>query len=187
MSFGFTVKKPTHGRRTFAIHKKIYRKNQKPLQPQVKDERLDSINKHFKDELLTLEQAHIQVKALVETLKSEAGLSIVKANIKDQIFKANLKAFEKLWDRDYFGRAIVSPETAEREFMVALMGINPLPLASASKKELQKKADAAWTEVGHKRYVGRINLLLKFLGRPFTLHSKKRLKQEVKYVTFAPP
>lgn len=116
MSLGFTIKRPTHGRRTFAVHKKIYRKHQKPLQPQVEDERLKSINKNFLAELLTEEQALIQVKKFVDDLKSEAGLSRVRANIRNEILKANKKVFEKLWEQHYVGRDIVSPETAEREF-----------------------------------------------------------------------
>lgn len=185
MSLGFTIKKPTHGRRTFAIHKKIYRKNQKPLQPQVEDERLKSINKNFLSELLTVEQAHIQVKKLVEELKSEAGLSRQRANIRHEINKANRKTFEKHWEQHYIGRDIVSPETAEREFLVALKAIDPLPLASASKLALQKMVDEKFNEIQHKRYTGRINALLKFLGRPFILHRKRRPHQKVKYVTFA--
>ncbi|MBX2986832.1 MAG: tyrosine-type recombinase/integrase [Bdellovibrionaceae bacterium] len=184
MNYGFTVKKPTHGRRTFAIHKKIYQKVGKPLQPQIKDERLNSINSNFLAGLLTEEQALIQVKLLVDTLRREAGLSQEKAHIRDQILKANYKTFEKLWERDYIGRDIVSPETAEREFLVAMKGIDPLPLASASKLELQKKVDAAWDSTGHKRYTTRVNSLLKFLGRPFILHRKKRPHKEVKFVTF---
>ena len=138
MSLGFSIKKPTHGRRTFAVHKKIYRKNQKPLQPRVEDERLKSINKNFLAQLLTEEQALIQVKKFVEDLKSEAGLSKQRANIRNEILKANKKVFEKLWEEQYLGRDIVSPETAEREFLVALKAIDPLPLASASKINLQK-------------------------------------------------
>lgn len=184
MNYGFTVKKPTHGRRTFAIHKKIYQKTGKPLQPQVKDERLNSINSNFLAGLLSEEQALIQVKLLLENLRKEAGLSQVKANIRDQILKANYKTFEKLWEREYIGRDIVSPETAEREFLVAMKGIDPLPLASASKLDLQKKVDAIWDNRQHKRYVSRVNSLLKFLGRPFILHRKRRLHQEVKFVTF---
>lgn len=183
MSLGFTIKKPTHGRKTFAIHKKIYHKNKKPSQPQVKDERLKSINTNFLSQLLTEEQALIQVKKLVEELKSEAGLSKQRANIRNEIYKANLKTFEKLWEQQYLGRDIVSPETAEREFLVALKAIDPLPLASASKIALQKRVDEKFNEIQHKRYTGRINGLLKFLGRPFILHRKRRPHQEVKYVT----
>lgn len=184
MSLGFTIKKPTHGRRTFAIHKKIYRKNQSPLQPQVKDERLDSINKQFLDEILTFEQAHIHVKKLVETIKSEHGLSKQRANIRDQILRANRKVFEKFWEAHYLGRDIVSPQTAEQEFLVALKAIDPLPLASASRTDLQKKVDSAFTNVQHKRYTGRINALLKYLSRPFILHRKRRPTQAVIYVLF---
>lgn len=185
MSLGFSIKKPTHGRRTFAIHKKIYRKHQKPLQPQIEDERLNSINKNFRAQLLTEEQALIQVKKLVDDLKSEAGLSKQRANIRNEILKANKKVFEKLWEQHYIGRDIVSPETAEREFLVALKAIDPLPLASASKIALQKRVDEKFNEIQHKRYTGRINGLLKFLGRPFILHRKRRPHQEVKSVTFA--
>ncbi len=184
MSLGFSIKKPTHGRRTFAIHKKIYRKNQKPLQPKIEAERLKSINSNFLSQLLTEEQALIQVKKLVEDLKSEAGLSRQRANIRNEILKANRKVFEKLWEQHYIGRDIVSPETAEREFLVALKAIDPLPLASASKIALQKIVDEKFNEIQHKRYTGRINALLKFLGRPFILHRKRRPHQEVKFVTY---
>lgn len=184
MSYGFTIKKPTHGRRTFSVHKKIYQKGKKPLQPIVEDERLDSINTNYKSEILTQEQALIQVKLLVEALRSEAGMSKVRANIRNEILKANKKALDKLWERDYIGRDIVSPETAEREFLVALKAIDPLPLASASKLELQKRCDEKFNEIQHKRYTCRINMLLRFLGRPFILHRKRRPHQVVKYVDF---
>lgn len=184
MSLGFTIKKPTNGRRTFAIHKKIYRKNQKPLQPQVKDDRLDSINEQFLAEILTLEQATTHVKKLVESLKDEHGLSKERAKIRDQILRANRKVFEKFWELNYLGRDIVSPKTAEQEFMVALKAIDPLPLASASKTELQKKVDGAFNEIQHKRYTGRINALLKYLNRPFILHRKRRPPQPVIFVRF---
>ncbi len=184
MNLGFTIKKPTHGRRTFAVHRKIYRKNQKPLQPQIKDERLASINKNFKAQLLTEEQALIQVKKFIEDLKSELGLSKKRANIRNEILKANLRTFQKLWEDNYIGRDIVAPETCEREFLVALKAIDPLPLASATKVTLQKRVDEKFNEKQHKRYTGRINALLKFLGRPFILHRKRRPHQKVKHISY---
>lgn len=68
---------------------------------------------------------------------------------------------------------------------MALKAIDPLPLASASKVALQKMVDEKFNDIQHKRYTGRINGLLKFLGRPFILHRKRRPHQAVKFVSFA--
>lgn len=184
MKFGFSIKKPGKIRRSFSIHQKVYSQGQKPKQPQVQDESLNTININFKKGLLTLEEAFLLIKTqIIPRLKKESGLQ-EKILIESFISEKNWKVFKDYWDKEYEDKPLVSHYTAKQEFYVALKGLEPLSLISSSKREIQKKLDEEFNEVRHKRYSGRINSLLKFIGRDFTINPKRRMLPEVRYVTW---
>lgn len=183
MRCGFTIKKPNGTRRTFSVHKKIYQLNAKPLQPILKDNRIDSINQNYKSGVLTFEQAHIQIKELIAQFKKELGAKD-SAITKSQISSYNLNVYNGIIQHHYYGRPILRIHTVHNEFNFALLAIEPLSLISSSKNELQDKVDKAFNAKQSKRYVGRINQLLKFAGRNFTLFHKKPVIEPVRYTNF---
>lgn len=184
MKCGFTIKKPNATRRSFAVHKKIYQENVKPLQPIVRDNRLDSINQNYKSGVLTFEQAHIQIKDLIAKLKKE--LTAKDNSItKNEISSYNLKVYTSFMKSYYHGKPIVRKHTVKNEFNFALLAIEPLSIISDSKNDLQDKVEKVFNSKQSKRYVGRINQLLKFAGRDFTLFYKKQVFESIRYTTLS--
>lgn len=184
MRCGFSIKRPTATRKTFSVHRKIYVQGSKPLQPIVKDERLDSINRNFKAQVLNEHQALDQIKRLIEVLKSENNVG-TKAVNDSEISAQNLKVCSKFCEKQYEGRNdIVRPHIIENEFNFALRALGTLSVVTSTKKILQAKVTSAFDEKQSKRYVGRINQLLKFVGRDFTLTHKRQSPESVSHINF---
>lgn len=184
MKCGYTIKKPNATRKSFAVHKKIYQLNAKPLQPIVKDNRLISINLNYRNNVLTFEQAHIQVKELITKFKKEQSAKDTTIT-KSEISGYNLKVYNSYMKSYYHGKPIVRKHNVTNEFNFALLAIEPLSIISDSKNDLQDMVDKAFNSKQSKRYVGRINQLLKFAGRDFTLFYKKAVFETVRYTSFA--
>lgn len=158
---------------------------EKPKQPIVKDESLDTINLNFKTGLITSDEALFLIKTqIIPRLKKEAGFQD-KILIESLISEKNWNVFKQFWNKEYEGKSLISHYTAKQEFYVALKALEPLSLISSSRKEIQKKLDYEFNEVRHKRYSSRINALLRFLGRDFIINPKRRSTQEVRYVTWS--
>lgn len=175
---GFTIKRPDDTRRSFSIHikeNKAYR--------QLKDPRLDAINGNLRDGIFTRDQANFQVDELVKKLKSELGMAKPPGGVRAEINAQNLKVFDKYWRDEYELKKIKRPWTAENEFLFALRAIDSHHLNVSSKQDLQKAVDKAFNRSQHKRYVGRVNALLDFLDRGFTLHTLAAPLPDVSFVT----
>lgn len=71
-SGGFSIKKPNSVRRTFCVHRKIYRgAGLKPLQPKLIDLRIDAINENFKLGQLDEATALRQIKSVIADIKEK--------------------------------------------------------------------------------------------------------------------
>lgn len=184
MKCGFSIKRPTATRKTFSVHRKIYVQGSKPLQPIIKDERLNAINQNFKTGVLNEHQALDQIKAFIGKVKQEdnVGPNAVKAA---EISSQNLTVCKKFREKHYNDREdIVRPHIIVNELNFALRALGNLSVVSASQKALQNRVKEAFDEKQSKRYVGRINQLLKFAGRDFKLSHKRQAPAEVSFVTF---
>jgi integrase len=183
MISGYLVKKPRKDRKTFSIipysnneyGKKLY------LSP-IQDEALTAINLQLKSGLLTLDQATDHVyKIILPRLKKEAlNKAIGEARIAEQ----NRKLFLEFWASEYAGKKILRPEIARNDFIAALEGIGSVSLAAASKDELQKKLDKAFPENNrNNRYGAKLNQVLRFLKRDFSLYTARKDTPLVSYLT----
>lgn len=183
MKCGFSIKKPNQTRRTFSVHKKIRLPDRTTQQPLVKDERLDAINASFKSGILNEDEALTQIKAVLDKIRAEEskGQALVTQAV---ISEKNLAAYKAFMKEHYTGKDLVRPQTVRNEFNFALLGIEPLSVVSSTRLELQKKCDSAFDPSQHRRYVGRINQLLKYCGRDFVLHTKKKRFSPIRYTDF---
>jgi integrase len=183
MSYAFSTKRPSKTRKSFAIHRKIKNADGTYSQPQIKNPILDAINKNFKDGVLDFNQANLQVLTLVKKLKAELadadGVVLEKIISED-----NKKVLNGLMKVNYSGKDIKRPALIDAEFAFALKGIEPLSIISSSQAKLQSAVSFLWNAKQSKRYVGRLNQLLKFAGRDFKLHFKKPIHNKVSYVSW---
>lgn len=184
MRCGFSIKRPSKPRRTFSIHRKIYIHEHKPQQPIIKDERLDAINNNFKSGVLNEHQALDQIKSLIEKIKNEDNINS-KAIRASELSSQNIRLCSQFKEMHYEGRMnIVRPQNVINELNFAIKAIGSLSLISSCRKLLQNKVNDAFNEKQSKRYVGRINQLLKFAGREFTLTHKRQTPTDLSYVNF---
>lgn len=140
---------------------------------QVKDPRLDAINKLYKAGALDAQNAQRQVEDLVGALR--------KAERPDaaQYLDSNIDIFERYWKEEYEGRDILptSRQTARASFKRALSLLGQLDLATASEKEVQQRIFA----LPYKRrmhIVLALNALFRFIGRTHHFSVGKNQKIE---------
>lgn len=187
MRCGFSIKKPGKGRKSFSVHKKMHLPNGKVEQPLVKDEAIDTINLNYQRKIMTLEEAFLQIKTLIiPRLKKESGVKD-KVLLESLISQKNWKVFKEYWAQVYELKQMASKaskDSARYHFLVALTALEPLSLLSSTAKEMQLHLNDKFDANVHKRYVGRLNTLLRFLGRGFIIHAKRRPKTSVRHVTW---
>lgn len=182
---GFSIKKPSGRRKSFSVHRKIYRAGQRPQQPKVEDERIDSINELFRLGKINEQSALNQIKQVIKSIKEKEGFadSLVNRAIASE---DNFALFERFWARKYErNKKILRKHTVRNEFNFALKSLGNISLLTISEEELEELCNQVFEDNQHKRYVGRINSLLIEAKRGFTLKVRKPPKQRVKYVNWA--
>ncbi len=183
MKVRFNVKRPDKTRRSFSVVKDSLDTSGRTYET-LENEELDSINKNLTKGLIDETQAYHLIKTqLIPKLKKEIG---VKERIvgEAQIGEQNLKLFREFWKEEYELRKLRRPEGARNDFLTALRYTEPLSLVVASRQDLQKHLDKKLIGRAHKRYVGKINQMLRFAGREFRLFTKKAPLPLVRYVTW---
>jgi integrase len=158
--------------------KKKYVKLDEPTQAQVK-----KINSQFKTGILTQAEAKTLLNDLIQKQYKKAGVKdMVLKNSK--LSEINQKIFNQFWSKVYSVRFIADEKSPRYDILKAIRLIEPLALSTATEQEFQvalKKSCKTTNE--HRRAVDRLNQLLKFLGRDFTLRKPPEGLVKVKYVT----
>jgi integrase len=181
---GFSIKRPDAKRRTFSVHRKIYRENLPPQQPKLVDERIEAINSQFLAGTLDEQSAWRQIKQVIESIKEKEKLPDHLIN-KQLASEDNEKLFKALWKRKYEkNRKILRKHTAMNEFKYAINALGDCSLFSIEENELIDLCHQIFLDHQHKRYVGRINSLLAQAKRGFKLKTKKPEKTRIRYVTW---
>ncbi|MGK5086915.1 site-specific integrase [Bdellovibrionota bacterium FG-2] len=181
-SIRFSIKRPTGKRRSFAIIRDTIHFDGKREQVQVDDSRLDAINLNLQRGLLTAENAHTQTKGLVGTLKSEANVK-QRESIDAQLSDQNRKLFTTFWAEKYATRYLKNESSTRNDLLRALKAIDPLSLVTATKQQLKDALDKC-EAYQQRRHCIRINQLLEFLSRGFSVEKKPRPHSYPDYVTW---
>jgi integrase len=183
-SVRISVKRPDKVRRTFAVTIDTIYFDGSRGQVSVKDERLDSINRNLGLKLISVAGAYAEVKGvLVPALKREYDVKI-RQSLEQQISDNNKKVYTAFWADKYAQSDLVNVASTRNDLLGALRAIEPESITSADKVTLRNKL-AALPIQQQRRYCIRINQLLDFLGRGFSIDKKRRQQAEVDYVTWA--
>lgn len=140
---------------------------------QVKDPRLDSINRLYKAGTLDLETATRQVNGLVETLRVQDRPE------KPRYLDSNLDIMERYFREEYESRDILpqSRQAAKASFRRALDLLGQLDIATANLKEVQKQIFALpYKKRMH--VILALNALFKYAGREHHFDMGKKLRIE---------
>ncbi|MCX6125191.1 MAG: site-specific integrase [Proteobacteria bacterium] len=179
----YTLKKanPQKGRRTFAVLKHVLNSDGKRVSSKVKLESVDAINRQFQAEVYSFAEAERLCKEVLEQLYRERDRFLPKP----LFYSQNAKALEEYWRREYTHRDLIAPEVMHNDLKCSIEAVGMLSLVAATREELQAAIDTKYTDDPNKqrRVVTRLNQILKFLKRDFTLRKKREVKSPVKYLT----
>lgn len=143
------------------------------------------INKQFKDKVIK----HHEAKALFqELINNEYRRNDVRDMVlkNSQLSTINHKLFNQFWAKVYGVRFLVDENSPRYDILKAIKLIEPLSLATATEQEFQtalKKSSR--TESERRRAIDRLNQVLKFIGRDFTLRKPPKGLRTIQYITKA--
>lgn len=143
---------------------------------------LSKINLQYTSKAITDLEATNLIKDLIsrEYKKASVPATLIKTSI---VCETNQRLFEKFWSDKYESKFLEDPSSARYDFQRALNAVDPSPLITATKKELQKKIMVSATNKQARRIISRVNELLTYLNRDITLEKPKAGIIEIKYVT----
>ena len=143
---------------------------------------LKAINKAFLAGDLSSKEAKKQIEALRKSIYRDYGI----ANEEPIFNNENLKDLERYWKSEYVPRLVrlVDKKTARWDIERSVTVLGRISLRAGSRQELQAAVDKAVTGNKHRRVVARVNALLKFLGRNFKLIAARKVRPEVRHLTF---
>lgn len=183
MRIRFTVKIPAGSRKTFAIVRDVKYADGRREQVTVEDESLKALNQNLLSGLIGLGDAEIQVRTVIKPrLERQAGAR-EKKDAEETVSEHNLAVFRKYWQHLNKERALKNPISTRNDLLAAIRAIDPLSLTTASRDELREALNIQ-TDKHYRRYAIRVNQLIRFLGREFSLPLKPIEQEEVHYVTW---
>lgn len=173
----FAIVKPRGRRKTFAVQKVQLPSGDRA---DIESEEVATVNRLFLAGTLTFEDA---LKKL-EVYKAELYRARDASKPKKLFHSQNAKILEDYWKAEYSDRDIIDPRGRFNDLKRAVASAGAMSLAVASKEDLQKAVDAACDHPNIQRVrVSRLNQILKFLGRGFSLRKKRKVHVPVKYHT----
>jgi integrase len=140
---------------------------------------LDSINNSLKSGQIDPATALKNVRDLVDQLYKKDGAKVFTVTHSEE----NQRLLERFMDAQYAHRDLVDPMTARYEFERAIAALGPLSLVSASREQLQKQINTNLKGNKQRRVVGKLNQLLAWLGRDFSLARNKESIEDIKYLS----
>lgn len=181
MKRGWFVKAPQKGRKSFAIIG-FEEAGGKRKNSTLKDSRVDAINKLYQSGAIDFERARAQCREVVADLYRKHG-SKSQALRRSGLLKDNERVFNKFWDEVYEGRELVDMETAKHDYIRALKFLGSISIVSGSKAEIARALRSNANRSQHRRAVGLLNTILKFLGRDLRLQKPEAEIEEIRHVT----
>jgi hypothetical protein len=106
-----------------------------------------------------------------------------RLKLESQVGENNKKVFHAFWQDTYQNGNLENEASTRNDLLGALRAIEPLSITTATKEELRTMLSALPAHQ-QRRYCIRVNQLLAFLGRHFTIEKKKRQHREVDFVTW---
>jgi integrase len=182
----FTIRRPIGARRTYAVLKDIIYLDGRRAQSTLEDPRIDAVNLNMQRGLLSQDEAYLHLRdSIVPALKAEAGISEKKRNA-DKLSDVNRRVLDKFYQERYeHGELLQRSKDAAWDLLShALHDIEPLPITTATLKQLRDKLADKKAHTQRRHVIG-LNQLLKFLGRDIRLEKRRRESREVQYITWA--
>lgn len=173
----FAIKRPDARRRSFAVVE-VRPDGQRST---LKLESLDAVNAQLLAGALSREAAEKQVRAILAGLYAERDRTLPQ----DLFHSENLQLLDRYWMNQYQDRDLVDPGTMKADLRRAVAAVGHLSLLAAGKPELQTALNARF--VGkpslQRRAAARLNQLLHFAGRGFTLRMVRLARSEPRFLT----
>lgn len=143
---------------------------------------LAKINEDFKAGHLNYEQAY----ALVKDLRDKQALKLFGRQEKPITLAENLKLLDSYWEADYQFRDVVAPEAMRHDLIKSLGVIGSMSLYTATQAQLVTCLSKSGLPANsRRRVILRLNQLLKFARREFTLKMPKEEYLDIKYLNIA--
>lgn len=183
MKTRLTIKKPKGSRKTFAIIRDVQFADGRRKQTTVEDDSLKALNANLVSGLIGLGDAEIQVRSVIKPrLEKQAGLAD-KRDLEETVDEHNLSVFKKFWEFLTKERSLKNPVSSRNDLLAALAAISPLGILTATRDEL-RDALGELSDKKYRRHAIRINQLLTFSERGFTLPLKPVEQEAVDYVSW---
>lgn len=147
----------------------------------IESEALQKVNAALKSMEISEAEARNHVEKIRDDLYAAAGIK----NFAIVFNSDNRKILNAYWESEYKPRLInlEDPNAALSELKRSVDAVGAVSLRSGSRNELQAALDQRLTGNLQRRAVGKLNSILKFIGRDFRLIRAKKEYPEVKYVT----
>lgn len=187
----YAIKRPTasSGRGTFAVIVTTVRADGVRKNTTADDPRIDAANAAYRAGHQDQEKTFLQIKEIVQAMRREAGV----AKPRPVFSQENIDLVLKYWADVKEHRPLQDPDSMKRDFLRAARACGIVPIASASKEQLQKAVNVACMEptkpkptmnaAKQRRVVLHLNAVLTWLGRGFKLDRAKKPKPNIKYLT----
>jgi integrase len=167
----YYLRKPDGKRKSFVIVERTILENGKTKDQTLSIPEVALINKNLEAGIIDQLVAEKNLKLIIERLSPRAVHN-----------QDNYKIVDEYWNREYSLRDLVDPDTAKYALRRSIESIGNLPLASATREELQRAVNQ-FKGNRQRRLVAGLNQLLKFLGRPERLLKARPERYKVKYLT----
>lgn len=147
----------------------------------IKLSELEKINSDFQNKLIKSDEARERIEILVDKLYAKDGIKKVETVVHPD----NVQILNEYWKSEYVPRLkeLEDPDTAKYELERAIEALGNCSLRKNSKSELQKTVNKNAQGNKQRRVVVKLNSLLKFIGRDFTLDAAEKEKRQIKYIT----
>lgn len=178
----YSLKRPTNGRRTFAIMVDTIHPDGQRKQRPLSDNRIDAINKAYLAGIRDKAIAEAEIHDLLGTLREE---EIKRRGGRPVFSEENQRLLEAYWKAEYEQRDIVGVEQARARLKRALEVLGPKSLLTIDKNALQTLLNRRYKGNKQRDRAAALNQLLKFSGRKFELMLAKPERRLVRYLSAA--
>ena len=173
----YSFKGPGWGRKSFTIYMDMKSREGKRVCSTIKDERLNAINHSFQVGLQAFDQCVVLVKEIIKDLYKKDSRCRKKIQVHNS---ENNKVIDDFWEQVYSYRPLVNEYTAKNELKNAIEVLGQLSIYSASREDIQSCVDRNYKGNSQRRIIGRLNQLLKFIGRDKDIRLRRQPKDMIK-------
>lgn len=174
------LKRPVGKRKCFSIYLKKRDESGRLRVETLEIPEIRLINQSLKRGITSIEIAEKNAKEILERVKKKHGLE-EKPTVHNH---DNQKILEKFWESEYIHRTLVDPDTAKYELNRSISYLGNLSLVTADIKQILKEINSKpWKNTKKRRVLGKIQLLLKFIGRNEKLPKPPKEQASVKYLS----